>query len=168
MTILLSRLAQRNTRVYCRHLLLHKSRSYSIRVTTRYERCSVFAIVSACETQPTPTKAHVRMPSLPFELPRLLHGASVRQFPRQLVCHRASRLVGIYSHSRVRCARKQSPYPGNASAEIQKAGSIGCFHAVFDNAGSTARCFSRARQGNDLLPGDRLSREARVHSGGPA
>lgn len=123
------------------------------------------------KTQPTPTKAHVRMPSLPFELPRLLHGATVRQFPCQLVCPRASRLADVSSHSAYGCrahAGAGSPVSRNTSAEIQKAGPIGVFTAVLDDARSAVRCFSRARQGNDLLPGDRLSREARVRDRNPS
>lgn len=59
---------------------------------------------------------------------------------------------------------------GNTSAEIQKARVPSAFsRGIFDNAaGSAARCLSRARQGNDLLPGDRLPREARVRGGDPA
>lgn len=95
-------------------------------VTTRLRTVlGALAIVSACRTQPTPTKAHVQMPSLPFELPRLLHGASVRQFSCQLTCCRAPRLVERPVPAPMRA--QAAPCPGNVSAEIQKAGPSGIF-----------------------------------------
>lgn len=83
--------------------------------------------MSACETQPTPTKAHVRMPSLPFELSRLLHGASVRQFSCPVGLP-LSLSIGRHSFPLPCTVRTQAaPCPGNVSAEIQKAGPIGVF-----------------------------------------
>jgi len=96
---------------------------------------SVLVTVNASKTQPTPMKAHVRVLSLPFELPRLLHGASVRQFPCQLVCHWGSRLADIYSHSRAWIrAHASSSISRKHERWNLKSGTDRYFHATLDNA----------------------------------
>lgn len=105
-----------------------------------------FAIVSACGTQPTPTKAHVQMPSLPFELPRLLHGASVRQFPCQLICHRASRLVDILFPLSCTVRTQAAPCPGalKFKKQVRSVFSRGIrqrwFHSEMPLAGRVMTC----------------------------
>ncbi|KYM97279.1 hypothetical protein ALC62_12012, partial [Cyphomyrmex costatus] len=68
----------------------------------------------------------------------------------------------VYGYVRTQAA----PYPENMSAEIQKAGPIGTFTRYSTTL--VLRRFSWARQGNDLLPGDRLSEKARVRDGNSA
>lgn len=110
-------------------------------VTTRCERWSVFAWAWArAKRNRHRRRPTCECPSLPFELSRLLHGASVRQLPCQLVHHRVSGLADIYSHSRARIrAHASSPM----SHERWNSKSDPYFHAVHSTTLVPRRDISR-------------------------